>query len=276
MCHQGQGAQGASGRRMRPEHKPTWKFLNPMLWACPQHVLTGIAAGTPPRRLPTAPMSPPGAASRLPPPAWGFWGELSCLGNQPHVPALACPALSRIPNPSHMVSISLGSAGACSAVSKLTFPCLSMQLLARDARPSPRPWSSPALPVRTRLSQPRGGCGEAGAGSCLYSALKLQPGRASGRLVPGEVPAPACLLFPWLCRRSALHPGASSAGMGPPAGWCRGQPQNVALSPQNVPRHLWSGVWARCHAKPRGLVELGCPGCSSHPVLVVLDLSGLS
>lgn len=180
---QGHSARGASGRRTQPEPTPTWKFLNPTLRARPQRVLTGIAAGTPPHHHATAPVAPPGAASRLPPPythtprGWGFWGGASlprtARGKQPHVPALACPALSRIPNPSHMVSISLGSAGACSAVSELTFPCLSVQLLARDARPSPRPWSSPALPVRTRLSRPRGGCGESGDGSCLCSALKL-------------------------------------------------------------------------------------------------------
>lgn len=207
---------------MQPEPKPTRKFLSPTLWACPQHVLTGIAAETPPRHHPTALMSPcPGAAG---PSRWagGSGGNRAAtvrLGKQPHVPALACPALSRIPNPSHMVSISLGSSGACWALSELTFPCLSMQLLARDApHPSPQPWSSsPALPVRTRLSQSRGGCGEAGAGSCLCSALKLQPARASSRSVPGEVPAPACLLLSW----SALHPGASSAGMHPPTGRCR-------------------------------------------------------
>lgn len=155
-----------------------------------------------PLAVPTAPLALPGAAIRHPPWAAGFWGSPAASNlqeKQPPIPGLACPALSRLPNPSHMVSISLGSAGACSAVSELTFPCLSMQLLARDARPSPRPWSSPALPVRTRLSRPRGGCGEAGAGSCLCSALKLQPGRASRRSLPGEVPAPACLLFPRRC-----------------------------------------------------------------------------
>lgn len=163
------------------------------------------------------------------------------LGNQPHVPALACPVLSRIPNPSHMVSISLGSAGACSAVSELTFPCLSMQLLARDARPSPRPWSSPALPVRTRLSRPRGGCGEAGAGSCLCSALKLQPGRASGRLVPGEVPAPACLLFPWLCQQVCSPPWGFLRWDGP-TGW---------MVPGTAPKH--GSFTPKCSVPPPGL-----------------------
>lgn len=198
----------------------------------------------------------------------GFWGSPAASNlqeKQPPILGLACPALSRLPNPSHMVSISLGSAGACSAVSELTFPCLSMRLLARDARPSPRPWSSPALPVRTRLSRPRGGCGEAGAGSCLCSALKLQPGRASRRSLPGEVPAPACLLFPRRCSPPRSFPRWDS-----PTGQCWGRPQNAALSPQSAPRRRWSEVWARCHGKGWD------PGCSSDPMAVPLTPCRLS
>lgn len=116
----------------------------------------------------------------------------------------------------------------------------SMQLLAKGcSRPSlPGPWSSsPTLPVRTRLSQPRGGCGEAGAGcSCLCSALKLQPGPASRRSLPGEVPAPACFdfFFPLGVATGLLfHPLKLLL---PVVGFtqCWGQPQNVASSPQSA------------------------------------------
>lgn len=221
-----------------------------------------------PLAVPTTPLALPGAATRRPLWAAGFWGSPAASNlqeKQPPILGLACPALSRLPNPSHMVSISLGSAGACSAVSELTFPCLSMRLLARDARPSPRPWSSPALPVRTRLSRPRGGCGEAGAGSCLCSALKLQPGRASRRSLPGEVPAPACLLFPRRCSPPRSFPRWDS-----PTGQCWGRPQNAALSPQSAPRHRWSEVWARCRGKGWDT------GCSSDPMAVPLTPCRLS
>lgn len=69
--------------------------------------------------------------------------------------------------------------------------------------------SDTSLPARGRV------WGESRAGSCLCSALKLQPGRASLRSLPGEVPAPACLFFPQCCRRSALHPGDSPDGIHP-------------------------------------------------------------
>lgn len=271
------GERVGGGREQSPNQRGSFSIQR--FGLVPNVSLQGSLLGHPLAAAPRLRCSLQEQQAAFPPRAGDFWGSraaLHRLGNQPHVPTLSCPAVSRIPNPSHMVSISLGSAGACSAVSKLTFPCLSMQLLARDARPSPRPWSSPTLPVRTRLSQPQGGCREAEAGSCLCSALKLQPGCASGRSVPGEVPAPACLLFPRLCRRSALHPGAFSAGMCPPAGWCRGRPRNATLSPQNAPRHHRSRVWARCHAKPLGLARLGCSGWFSRAVQVVLDLSGLS
>lgn len=171
----GSAGLGPAGRK-RPNPKPTWTFLKATLWAGPNVALKGSRPGHLRSLLqPRGGDGPeweaaffPGREGNLRGEIWGisvavaffFFFELCPgpassraasrrLGEQPHGPALACPALSRIPNPSHMVSISLGSAGACSAVSELTFPCLSMRLLARAARPSRAPGPPRAAPSDT-------------------------------------------------------------------------------------------------------------------------------
>lgn len=221
--------------------------------------------------LPGHPHGPSCPSGSHHPRAGGLWGSPAASKLQEKQPPIPGLALSCLPNPSHMVSISLGSAGACWALSELTFPCLSMQLLARAARPSPRPWSSPALPVRTRLSQPRGGCGEAGAGSCLCSALKLQPGPASHRSLPGEVPAPACLLFPRLCHRSALHPDGihpwGSAGDSPKTGLFHPKVLHITTGAR-----FGLGAMERDGIQPAPLI----PWLLLSPCAGFLDLSGLS
>lgn len=168
------GALGsAPAGRKRPNPKPTWTFLKATLWAGPNVALKGSRPGHLRSLLQPRGGDGPEWEAAFSPAGRGIWGGIwgisvavafffeLCpgpassraasrrLGEQPHGPALACPALSRIPNPSHMVSISLGSAGACSAVSELTFPCLSMRLLARAARPSRAPGPPRAAPSDT-------------------------------------------------------------------------------------------------------------------------------
>lgn len=262
-CHH--DARGGSRRWTQPEPKTTWKFLNPTLQACPQRVPTGLAAGTPPHRHPTAARPLGEQQNHLFPQDGDFWGSLAASrrpGQQPHVPTLGCPALSRIPNPSHMVSISLGSAGACWAVSELNFPLSFHAALGTGCSSS-----LPGPPPR-----------------CPFGHVSPGPGRVWGRR--GRLLPPLCpQIAAWPCQRRGAARGGAGPGLfalrlalprgllptlGLPLLGCRGQAQNVALPPQNA---ALSPAERGVGSVPRGPVEsvflsprAGCFG----PVRVIL------
>lgn len=215
--------------------------------------------------LPGHPHSPARPSGSHHPRAGGFWGSPAASNLQQKQPPIPGLALSCLPNPSHMVSISLGSAGACWALSELNFPLSFHAALGTGCSSF-----SPALVLpraaRSDTSLPAPGRVWGGRGRLLpllcpqIAAWPCQPQVAArGGAGPGLFALPSAL--PQVC---------SPPRWDSPTGQCWGQPQNVALSPQSAPHHGWSRVWARCRGKGRD------PACSSDPMAAPLTPCRLS
>lgn len=263
MMH-GEGAGGGHNQSL----KQRGTFSPQLFRLVPNVSLQAWLPGLPLTATPRLPVPLGSSKTTFPAQDRDFWGSLAAShrpGQQPHVPALACPALSRIPNPSHMVSISLGSAGACWAVSELNFP-LSFHAALGTGRSS----SLPGPPPR-----------------CPFGHVSPGPGWVWGR--QGRLLPPLCpQIAAWPCQRRGIARGGAGPGLfalplalprgllptlGLPLLGCWGQAENVALPPQNValaPAERGLG------SVPRGLVELvfvspraGCFG-PARVILIVL------